>query len=241
MNWFVAAFCTTMQRGRGSFDCLNVAGFYFSLLLGDMWSHHSDFAVNQLKKFGWSEGDGLGKNKDVVGVSEPPARRLQRLTSFPGVNGGKGFCDPSVWPRVKFVSAEEFRMDACSSYQKKESGNIDFQPQRGRDGSEDVAASQKRSKRERRECDNGGASDTRGNLGKCAAEVKEEREGNPVMEKSKCPTKVTGKRGKLCSQLSLHSLSDTYLLKLGNGRTAHPAARFGIRCGGKLARAAQYL
>ncbi|KAL5104942.1 hypothetical protein TcWFU_005428 [Taenia crassiceps] len=253
MNWFAAAFCTTMQRGRGSFDCLNVAGFYFSLLLGDMWSHHSDFAVNQLKKFGWSEGDGLGKNKD--GISKPIKASMKfsrrglgatcqttaEIDELPGVNGGKGFCDPSVWPRVKFVSAEEFRMDACSSYQKKESGNIDFQPQRGRDGSEDVAASQKRSKRERRECDNGGASDTRGNLGKCAAEVKEEREGNPVMEKSKCPTKVTGKRGKLCSQLSLHSLSDTYLLKLGNGRTAHPAARFGIRCGGKLARAAQYL
>lgn len=39
----------------------------------------------------------------------------------------------------------------------------------------------------------------------------------------------------------LQGLSDSCLLELGKGRTGHPAARFGMRCGGKLSRASKFL
>ena len=65
--------------------------------------------------------------------------------------------------------------------------------------------------------------------------VKLKKQSSLTMKKSKDSSKSS------VSEQPLYSLSDTRLLQLGEGRTGHPAARFGIRCGGKLARAAEFL
>lgn len=211
-------------------------------------------------------GDGLGKNKD--GISKPIKASMkfsrrglgatyqneqideslwsdvyQKAISRVSISADdrEKFSNAFIWPKIKFVSAGEFRVDACSNCRKKGLESIGLQSQGTHDESEDVFTSRERGKRKRKERDNVGTGDTSKNPSSCMGEGKEDEKGVPVVKKSKCPTSVIGEGGKLSSQSSLHSLSYACLLKLGNGRTAHPAARFGIRCGGKLTRAAQYL
>lgn len=59
-------------------------------------------------------------------------------------------------------------------------------------------------------------------------------------EKNKKKKKMK-KRSESLYKQPLHSLSDSNLLDLGAGRTGHPAARFGIKCSGKLSRAADFV
>ncbi|VDL92750.1 unnamed protein product [Schistocephalus solidus] len=63
--------------------------------------------------------------------------------------------------------------------------------------------------------------------------VKQATEREPIRQKSES--------SKSLYKQSIFSLSESSLLKLGTGRTGHPAARFGLRCGGKLSRAAKFL
>ncbi|KAL5962517.1 G patch domain-containing protein 4 [Taenia solium] len=172
----------------------------------DVSSRPSDFAVNQLKKFGWSEGDGLGKNKDgilkPIKASMKFSRRglgatyqnkqldeflwsdvYQEATSRVSVSAGvrKKHSNVFIWPEVKFVSAEEFRVDACSNCQKKELANIDLQPQGTRDESKDASTLQKRGKRKRKRRGNMSASDASESLVSCAGEGKEDKKEVPAI------------------------------------------------------------
>ncbi|KAH9281333.1 hypothetical protein ECG_05104 [Echinococcus granulosus] len=233
----------------------------------DMSSGPSSFAVNQLKKFGWSEGDGLGKNKD--GISEPIkasmkfSRRglgaayqttqidellwsdvyqeaLSRV--FVRAGGFDSFSNASIAPKVKFVSSEDALMNKCIESQKGDLVNIDMQPRRICDTSKEVSMSRKREKRKCGERSSVVVDGTSGDLGRCGEVGNGEgKKEPPVVKKFRCLTKVTGEEGVWSEQSSLHSISSTHLLELGNGRTGHPAARFNIRCSGKLARAAQFL
>ncbi|VDK24569.1 unnamed protein product [Taenia asiatica] len=240
--------------------------FTVQYLKGTRHSNADAVSQTSLSREGKRYSDGLGKNKDgilkPIKASMKFSRRglgatyqnkqidellwsdvYQEAISRVSVGAGvrEKYSNAFIWPEVKFVSAEEFRVDACPNCRKKELANIDLQPQGTGDESEDASTLQKRGKRKRKRRGNVGASDASESLVSRVGEGKEDEKEVPVVRKLKCPTNVIGEEGKLSSQLFLHSASSACLLKLGNGRTAHPAARFGIRCGGKLARVAQYL
>ncbi|VDM23826.1 unnamed protein product [Hydatigera taeniaeformis] len=220
----------------------------------DMLNRPSDFAVNQLKKFGWSEGDGLGKNKN--GISEPIKASMKfsrrglgatyQTAEIDGLLWSSVYekalspvvvSNTFIWPKVEFVSAAAFQVDESPNCRKRELVTIKPKPQRTHGKSKDVSMSQERRKRKRREC--GGVSVK--DIGDCVEMGEEKDRGTQAVKKMKCPREATGAKEGVNMRSFLNSLSGTCLLELGNGRTGHPAARFGIRCGGKLARAAKYL
>ncbi|VDD80952.1 unnamed protein product [Mesocestoides corti] len=224
-----------------------------------MTSFPSEFAANQLKKYGWSDGEGLGKNKD--GISRPikasmkfsrrglgavhlTARMDESFWSDVYQEAVSRVCDntstpsnittTSVLPKVKFVSAKHDQSRTVEKNQKRRHTKVVFQLGSVLSGSGEHTVSPRDAEVA---CNN-----------EClVVAATKETPGTSTskrlkMEENECDSKSTklGSKESLIKQ-PLHSLSDTCLLEIGKGRTGHPAARFGIRCGGKLARAAKFL
>lgn len=170
------------------------------------------FAEKILKKFGWKEGDGLGKNND--GISKPLKANLKFDNAGLGVDGAEEF-NNHWWERVFNEAANnvEIQKDGDKvSLNQKNNESVEITTKE--------YSVRKLKKRKHDSYDNFLSSATLDNT------------GNEIANPDKIHTKDI-------EVTAYKPLTDEELFAACGGRTAHKGARHGLKLSGKLARIEQ--
>jgi len=184
-----------------------------------------NFAKKMLEKYGWKEGSGLGKDEQGMATALKP--RLKSGKEGMGYELGKDLTD-TWWTKAYSdslrrvqVCVEDEDESAEEVTRKKKKRKHDKDKDTGKDVTEEGPTMQKMKERMMKanftSFSKGGTLLTNG-------EVVGDREESQHDDSPK---------------RSQEFLSDEELLKACGGRTAHKAARFGLKLNGKLARIAK--
>lgn len=176
-----------------------------------------DFAKKQLEKYGWKEGQGLGKNQD--GISNPLKPKLKFDTHGLGHDIAKEIIDP-WWARVYDEAAKNITT-------KK----VDDDVMIGTNGESVEITIKKKSKKHKRkkklvEYDNFIKTSELTKTGEKKLLSDEEEDIDELSDSAKKPKVTSG----ICE------MTDEELLKACGNRTAHKGARHGLKMNAKLAR-----
>ncbi|KAL7062840.1 hypothetical protein AAHC03_0276 [Spirometra sp. Aus1] len=224
-----------------------------------MGKSDSSFATRQLEKYGWKAGEGLGKRKH--GICAP----IRASMKFSRRGLGCAYTpapEEAFWSSVYETAISQIG-NVESSGLINDQGKASASPDLHRTDNIDntlrrLTSSETSSPTktivkipkvnfQRQSVLNGGIETPlpdvnmppapplhqTNSAGASEEAVKQAPEKEPISQESKSSRSLY--------KQSLFSLSESSLLKLGAGRTGHPAARFGMRCGGKLSRAAKFL
>ncbi|XP_055618856.1 G patch domain-containing protein 4 [Toxorhynchites rutilus septentrionalis] len=169
-----------------------------------------DFAKNVLLKFGWKEGDGLGKNSD--GIAKPIKASFKFNSAGLGADPAKDLTN-NWWDRVYSEASGNLEVDSEGKISQKEADAVEI-------SNKSYSVKKLKQKTADGKANYGGflrASTLLTNIGK-----EEDLEGHVKTEDIEFkPAKI---------------LTDEELFAACEGRTAHKGARHGLNLSGKLAR-----
>jgi len=168
-----------------------------------------DFAKNFMKKYGWNEGEGLGKNKS--GINKPLKANLKFDTSGLGVDKAADF-NNFWWQRVYNEASNNINV-------KKDSGEISIEAKK--DDSVEITTKNYSIKNLKNKNES-----QYGNFFKASTLT---NSGIEIDD----PNKVTAQDIELPK---FSNLTDEELFNACGGRTAHKGARHGLKLTGKLQR-----
>nr|VZI16550.1 unnamed protein product [Spirometra erinaceieuropaei] len=228
-----------------------------------MGKSDSSFATRQLEKYGWKAGEGLGKRKHGICAPIRASMKFSRrglgcaYTPAPEEAFWSNVYETAISQIVSVESSglvnDQREASASSDLHRTDSIDNTLRQLTSSETSSPTKTVMKIPKVnfQRQSVLNGGIetplpdvntppapplprTNSAGDISGASEEVvKQAPEKEPISQESKS--------SKSLYKQSLFSLSESSLLKLGAGRTGHPAARFGMRCGGKLSRAAKFL
>lgn len=169
-----------------------------------------DFARQQLEKYGWKDGEGLGRTK--TGISKPVKAKLK----FDNAGLGHNLADELVnpwWQRVYDTAASNLQVSKKDDCVEIEASEVT-----------EVTTKKKKRKVKKQEV-------VYGNFVKRAAlTAKGEQTIGSDCEFSDDEPKIKKKTSGICE------LTDEELFKACGGRTAHKGARHGLSMSAKLER-----
>lgn len=174
-----------------------------------------DFARQQLEKYGWKDGEGLGKSRN--GISNPIKAKLKFDNSGLGHNIADELVNP-WWQRVYDKAAENVNIE-------KQEGSVKIETK----GETEITTKKRKSKKRSEN------NEKYGNFVRRAALTGEgeQRVGSDGEEDLEDEPKTKKRTSGICE------LTDDELFKACGGRTVHKGARHGLSMSAKLARSAQ--
>jgi len=184
-----------------------------------------DFARKQLEKYGWKEGEGVGKegNKGISTAIKPKCKNGKEGMGF---DFAKDLVDP-WWSKAYDDSLKRINVKDTTEENKEVVVSFGLEGEELDDAIRPLEAIRKRGLKSNFVEFSKGATLTNGEMKKeiNSSDSDEDSSNSEISNESES----TKKRKKL---------TDDELFKACGGRTAHKSARFGLKLNGKLARIA---
>lgn len=184
------------------------------------------FGRKILNKYGWKDGEGLGKDNN--GIAEPIKAKLKFDTKGLGVNEAESDFNNHWWQRVFKEAANNLHVE------QDEQGNLEVKL-KSKDNEVEISTKSYSIKKLKR-----AKNKNRNSLDSNGSKSYDNFIASATLVSSNCEVRIPNKIDVGSIEYGeMKILTDEELFKACKGRTAHKAARHGLKQSGKLLRVEQ--